>query len=45
MFSYFADFELDVFIAHKNVVLFIFVCLDNFKLLCLLRESFTHKKA
>ena len=35
---------LDVFIAHKNAVFFVFVRLDNFKLLCFLRESFTQKK-
>ena len=38
-------FLLDVFVAHKNAVLFVFVCLDNFKLFCFLRENFTHKKA
>ena len=36
---------LDIFVAHKNAVFFVFVRLKNFKLLCFLRENFTHKKA
>ena len=37
-------FLLDVFIVHKNAVFFVSIRLDNFKLLCFLRENFTHKK-
>ena len=38
-------FLLDVFYAHKNAAFFVFVRLDNFKLLCFfLQENFTHKK-
>ena len=39
-------FLLDVFYAHKNITFFVFVRLDNFKLLCffLTRTFYTHKK-
>ena len=38
-------FLLDVFCAHKNVAFFVFVRLDNFRLLCFFtRKFYTHKK-
>ena len=38
-------FVLDAFYAHKNAAFFVFVCLDNFKLLYfLMRKVYTYKK-
>ena len=41
-----AFFVLDAFYAHKNAAFFVFVRLDNFKLLCFfIRKFYTQRKA